>query len=127
VFCGRQCEPVLGTMRMLTLLVVGAYAAALAELAVNPNATHVIIGASGAISALLGFYALLFNNQQVKPIGPIPGAVVRVLWLAGAWTGIQLLIGLTSGGQIAFLSHIGGFLAGLALARPLLRSRFGSR
>ncbi len=127
VFCGRQCEPVLGAARLGILLILGAYAAALAEWAVNPAGTQVIVGASGAISALVGFYALLFNDQQVRAVGPIPGSVVRVLWLGLSWIGLQLLIGFGFGGQIAYMAHIGGFIAGLVLARPLLLSRFNRR
>ena len=54
----------------------------------------------------------------------------RLIWLAAAWIVIQLMIGLASGsgiaeiGQIAVAAHIGGFLAGLAATRPLLRWRF---
>ncbi|WP_260582327.1 rhomboid family intramembrane serine protease [Sphingopyxis sp. PET50] len=60
-------------------------------------------------------------------IGPIPGHWVRALWLAAAWIGLQLLIGLTGGagfGNIAIWAHVGGFVAGLLLARPVLRWRF---
>jgi membrane associated rhomboid family serine protease len=50
-------------------------------------------------------------------------AAIQVLWLAAAWIGLQLLVGLASfqGGSIATAAHVGGFLAGLALAKPLLR------
>ncbi len=65
----------------------------------------------------------------MKAIGPIPAYVVRIAWLAAAWTILQLLIGFAGGfdslfGGIAIGAHIGGFLAGLLLARPLLARRF---
>ena len=55
--------------------------------------------------------------------GPVPGRVVQLLWLAAAWIGIQLLVGAIGlgGAEIAVGAHIGGFIAGLALTRPLLR------
>jgi membrane associated rhomboid family serine protease len=55
---------------------------------------------------------------------------VRALWLAAAWIGLQLLLGFAGGsgfGAVAIWAHVGGFLAGLLLARPLLRWRFGAR
>src|SRR3546814_8144855 len=93
--------------------------------------SHVpMIGASGAISALLAVFALIFSRPQAPAIGPIPSHWVRALWLAAAWIGIQLLIGFAGGagfGAIAIWAHVGGFVAGLILARPLLRWRFGGR
>ena len=126
-FCGRQVEPAIGGRLMALLLLIGAYAAALAEWLANPVPTQIIIGASGAISALIAVYALLFNEQQVRSFGPIPPWVVRIVWLGAAWIGLQAMIGLAFGGQIAWLSHVGGFVAGLLVARPLLRWRFRHR
>ena len=86
-----------------------------------------MIGASGAISAILAVYALLFGRNEVKAFGPIPAHWVRALWLALAWTGVQFLIGLSTAGgsyHIAVAAHVGGFLIGLALARPLLAWRY---
>ena len=61
----------------------------------------------------------------------MPAGVVHVVWLAAAWIGIQLLMGLAgfgssvgANGPIAIGAHIGGFLAGLVLARPLLLWRY---
>ena len=53
-----------------------------------------MIGASGAISAVVGAYALLYGERRAQAIGPVPAGVVHVAWLAAAWIGIQLLIGL---------------------------------
>jgi membrane associated rhomboid family serine protease len=127
IFCGRAIEPAIGRGAMAVLLVVGAFGAALAEWAYAPSNTAIVIGASGAISAIVAVYALLYNDQTVRAFGPIPGNIVRLLWLGAAWVGVQLLIGIAYGGQIAFMAHIGGFVAGLLLARPLLRWRFRQR
>lgn len=127
VWCGRQVEQAIGGKLLLLLYVFGALAAALGQYALGPNDTSVMVGASGAISAVVAVYALVFSEQRVKPIGPIPAHVVRVAWLAVAWIGIQTLIGFGfgAGGQlIAVGAHIGGFVAGLVLARPLLRWRY---
>ncbi len=132
VFCGRQVEALLGRWPTVLLYVVGAYAAAAAQWAADPQSVTPMIGASGAISALIGTYAVIYSQRAVKPIGPIPAYVVRILWLAAAWIGLQLLLALASGpgtplGGVAIAAHIGGFLAGLVLTRPLLRMRFGRR
>lgn len=132
VFCGRQVEALLGRWPTVLLYVAGAYAAAAAHWMANPESVTPMIGASGAISALIGTYAVIYSQRAVKPIGPIPAYVVRILWLAAAWIGLQLLLGLASGpgtplGGVAIAAHIGGFLAGLVLTRPLLKIRFRRR
>lgn len=130
LFIGRQLEAPLGAKAMAVLLIVGAYGGALAQFLADPQSAVPMIGASGAISALIAVYALIFSRSQASAIGPIPGHWVRALWLAAAWIGLQLLIGLAGGGgfgAIAIWAHVGGFLAGLLLARPLLRWRFGAR
>ncbi|MEH6756597.1 MAG: rhomboid family intramembrane serine protease [Parasphingorhabdus sp.] len=127
LFCGRFVEQALGPQLMAVLYIVGAYAAALAEFAFNGQSVIPVVGASGAISAILGAYALLFARNDVKPVGPFPGYVVRIAWLTLAWIGIQLLIGVATRGSlngIAIFAHIGGFVAGLILTRPLLQWRF---
>ncbi len=130
LFIGRQLEAPLGAKAMAVLLVLGAYAGALAQFLADPQSTVPMIGASGAISAVIAVFALIFSRTQAPAIGPIPSHWVRALWLAAAWIGVQLLIGFAGGGgfgAIAIWAHVGGFLAGLLLARPLLRWRFGAR
>ena len=127
VYCGRMLERALGSQGLAVLYVLGAYAAAAAQWALAPGSVIPVIGASGAVSAFLGAYAMLFAERPVPAIGPIPSRVVRVIWLGAAWIGIQLLVGfasLGSGPAIAIGEHIGGFLAGLMLARPLLLWRY---
>jgi membrane associated rhomboid family serine protease len=127
VYCGRSVEAVLGTWPMAALYLIGAYVAAAGQFIVGPMSPVPMIGASGAISAVVAVYALLFGRNDVKRVGPIPAHWVRAIWLAVAWTAIQWMIGLVSGGggyEIATAAHVGGFLAGLALARPLLAWRY---
>ena len=129
LFCGRFVEQALGPQLMAILYVVGAYAAAIAQFAVDSESLIPMVGASGAISAILGAYALLFARNKVDPVGPIPGHVVRIVWLTLAWVAIQLMVGLATSGNlqgIAIFAHIGGFVAGLVLTRPLLEWRFRS-
>ncbi|MCG6120143.1 MAG: rhomboid family intramembrane serine protease [Blastomonas sp.] len=126
VVVGRMIEAALGTERFVLLYAAGIIAAAAMHYAVDPLATTPVVGASGAISALVAVYFLLFSFRRPQAIGPVPGLVVHIAWLAAAWTGINLLSQLAFAGSalgIAIWAHIGGFIAGLLLAVPLARSR----
>mgnify|MGYP001149003650 CR=1 FL=1 len=130
LFIGRQLEGPLGGRAMVVLLIAGAYAGALAQWFADPQSVVPMIGASGAISALVAVFALIFSRSQTSALGPIPAHWVRAIWLAAAWIGLQLMLGFAGGGgfgAVAIWAHVGGFLAGLFLARPLLRWRFGAR
>jgi membrane associated rhomboid family serine protease len=122
--CGRSVEAILDTRGLVILYLVGAFAAAGAQYVASPHSPVPMIGASGAISAVIGAYAMLFGRNKVKVRNPVLATILHVLWLALAWVGLQLLIGFTvstTGGEaIAAAAHIGGFIAGLALTRPLL-------
>ena len=87
-----------------------------------------MIGASGAVSAVVGAYALLYSQRRgVAATSGRFGHWLQVAWLAAAWIAVQLLIALaTTVTQIgiAVAAHIGGFIAGLLLARPLLMWRY---
>lgn len=131
VYCGQFTERAIGAGGIVILYLVGAYAAAVGHWAMDPRSIAPMVGASGAISAIVGAYALLYGQRQAKAIGPVPAGVVHVAWLAAAWIGIQLLMGIAgfgasvgATGPIAIGAHIGGFLAGLVLARPLLLWRY---
>lgn len=127
IYCGRDVEVVLGWKPFALLYILGAYAAAAGQLLADPASEVPMVGASGAISAVLAVYALLFSRNEVPRLGPVPAHWVRAIWLAAAWTGVQWLIGLAGAGSgyaIATAAHVGGFLAGLLLARPLLSWRY---
>ncbi len=124
LFCGRFVELALGRWLMLGLYLIGAYAAAATQYVVDPASAVPVVGASGAISALVGAYALLFSKRRLAGRFGIPPVVLHVAWLAVAWIGLQVMVGYAFGGsgmEIAIWAHIGGFVAGLLLAVPLLR------
>jgi membrane associated rhomboid family serine protease len=126
-YCGAQAERALGSGGLSVLYVVGAYAAAAGQWALAPASPMPMIGASAAISAVVAGYALLYGERRARRIGPFPGGFLHVLWLAAAWIGIQAMIGVAGiggGPAIAIGAHVGGFLAGLALTRPLLLWRY---
>lgn len=127
VFCGRPTEAVVGTPGMVILYVLGAYAAAGAQYAAGPLSPVPMIGASGAISAVLGAYAILFGRNKVKVASPRLAMLLNALWLMAAWVVLQLIVGITfasAGIGVAVAAHIGGFAVGLVLANPLLLFRY---
>ena len=127
---GTPTQRAVGVRGVVVLLLVGAYAAAAAQWALGPSSMSVMVGASGAISALIGAYALLFGGSKAKPIGPIPAHVVHAIWLGVFWTALNLFVGWSSMGSgmpIAGAAHAGGFVAGMVLLRPLLLWRWGGR
>lgn len=126
VFCGRESERALGSANIVLLYLLGAYAAAAGQWVQDPTSLSPTIGASGAISALVAAYALLYGRSRARAIGPLPAGLIHALWLGAAWIAINILMGLTyaTSQPIAVGAHIGGFLVGLALARPLLLWRY---
>jgi membrane associated rhomboid family serine protease len=123
VFCGSQVERVLGKTGIVALFVVGAYAAALAQWAVDPAGMVPMVGASGAISAVIGAFALSFGRAKSFTNNLRINRWINVAWLLAAWVVLQLMMGWLDTGQgvlPATAAHIGGFAAGLLLQRPLL-------
>lgn len=127
VVCGIAVERVLGASALVITYLVSAFAAALAQWAWDPSATVPVIGASGAISGVIGAYALSFGRPKQVSASPKVNRFVHVLWLAAAWSVLQIVVGLAAGWEgllLATPEHIGGFLAGLLLQRPLLLWRY---
>jgi membrane associated rhomboid family serine protease len=113
---------------MYPILYFGSgFAAAWAQIAIDPTSTIVLVGASGAIAGVLGSYILFFPQVRVKGIVPLTIISFWSEWPAwlviGLWFLVQLFNGVTSlgvetsGGGVAFFAHIGGFLFGLILTR----------
>ncbi len=127
VFTGVAVERALGSRGIVALYLIGAYAACLGQWMIEPRSAVPMIGASGAVSAIVGAYALLYGQRRPRDVGPVPGWLLHVAWLLVAWTLLNLAVGLVSiqaGMPIAAGAHIGGFIAGLALCRPLLLWRW---
>lgn len=127
-YCGRFVEYGIGATGIVVLYVIGAYAAALFQYLAGPDVLIPMVGASGAISAVVGAYALLYSQRRGVAATPgRKGHWVQVLWLAAGWIFVQLLVALATIAShvgIAVAAHIGGFIAGLLLARPLLLWRY---
>jgi membrane associated rhomboid family serine protease len=130
---GNNVEDTLGHGRYLVFYLASGVAAALAQTAVGPDSAVPMVGASGAISGVLGAYLLLFPHARVTTViifgffwrlVQIPAVVVLGFWIV-----VQVLNGLGSfgaSGGVAFFAHIGGFLAGMGLLF-VLRPRGGTR
>jgi membrane associated rhomboid family serine protease len=129
LWCGAMVERVLGKSGLVILFVVGAYAAAAGQWIADPMAAAPMIGASGAISAVIGAYSLSFGRAKAVTKSPALNRWINAAWLMAAWIAMQLMIGYLAGAQgvlLATAAHIGGFLAGLLLQRPLLLWRYRS-
>ncbi len=127
LWCGTQVERVLGSTGLVALYVAGAYAAAAAQWGVSPHANVPVIGASGAISAVIGAYALSFGRAKPFTSNLRVNRLINVAWLAVAWTVLQAMMGWLGDQQgylLATPAHVGGFAAGLLLQRPLLLWRY---
>jgi membrane associated rhomboid family serine protease len=82
-----------------------------------------MVGASGAISAIVGAFALSFGRAKQVTRSPVVNRWINVVWLLAAWIVLQMMMGWLAGGQgylLATPAHVGGFAAGLLLQRPLL-------
>ena len=127
LLCGMAVERVLGRSAVMIIYFVAAIVAALAQWSVGPLATAPVIGASGAVSGLIGAYALSFGRPKALVSSPALNRFIHILWLAVAWTVLQIGVGFVAGAGgvlLATPAHVGGFLVGLLLQRPLLLWRY---
>ncbi|MFQ3632788.1 rhomboid family intramembrane serine protease [Roseiflexus sp.] len=134
---GDNVEDLMGSRRYLVFYLVCGVAAAGAHIAFNPDSPIPTVGASGAISGVLAAYVLFFPAARVITLIPIfflPWLVeIPALVYIGLWFLSQLanglfttLAGVQAMGGVAWWAHIGGFVAGLALA-PFFRRRWHAR
>jgi membrane associated rhomboid family serine protease len=127
VWCGTQVERIIGAGGLVALYIVGAFAAAAAQWGVNPHGTVPMIGASGAISAVMGAFALSYGRARPFTNNLAVNRWLNVAWLMIAWVVLQVMMGWLGNQQgylLATPAHVGGFAAGLLLQRPLLLWRY---
>jgi len=125
---GDNVEDRLGHAKYLAFYLFGGVLAALAHLFTNPGSQIPTVGASGAIAAVLGAYLVLFPQSRILTFIPL-GYFMRLtavpaIIVLGLWFILQLFSGVTSlggpdVGGVAFWAHIGGFVVGMLLAKPL--------
>jgi membrane associated rhomboid family serine protease len=117
---GDNLENLLGHIRFAAFYIVCGIAAALAQVVMDPGSAIPMLGASGAISGVLGGYLVLFPQRQVRAIIFNFLTTVPAFVALGLWIGYQILLGwLSPSGQggVAYAAHIGGFIAGVALIK----------
>ena len=117
----------MGRMRFILFYLLGGLAAVGAQVAVDPDSTVPLVGASGAIAAVLGGYILLYPRARVLTVVfiiffftfvEIPAVIVLGVWLALQFLPAVGQLGsseLGDQGGVAYFAHIGGFIFGLAL------------
>jgi len=112
---GNNVEAERGRWRYVLLYLFGGIAATAAHVAVDPNSTVPIIGASGAIAAVMGAYLVCWPKARVKTIifvGPLLLRKVEAIWLLLVWFGTQFLL-VSGDSAVAWAAHVGGFLFGV--------------
>ena len=120
---GDNLEKVMGHARFLIFYLVCGIAAALAHIAFSGGSTVPTVGASGAISGVLGGYLVLFPRNHVRVLTRGGIMAVPAIVVLGFWIVIQLINGIGSiattseTGGVAYLAHVGGFVAGLVLVK----------
>jgi len=120
---GDNLERVMGAARYAAFYLVCGIAAGLAHILFAGGSAVPSVGASGAISGVLGGYLLLFPQNRVKVLTRGGVASVPAIVVLGMWIVIQLVSQLGSiantsqGGGVAYMAHIGGFVAGMALVK----------
>ncbi|MDN5786412.1 rhomboid family intramembrane serine protease [Pseudorhodobacter sp.] len=123
---GDNLEDLLGPVRYAGFYLLGGMAAGAMQIAAGPESPVPMIGASGAIAAVMGGYLLLFPRAKVDVlliiviffrVFAVPAWVVLGIWFA-----LQLFSGVSTPGEgdgVAYWAHAGGFIAGVAMIFPV--------
>lgn len=128
---GDNIEHRLGHLRFVVFYLLCGFAASLAHILFNSGSNIPAVGASGAISGVLGGYLLMFPRNRVYVMTWGGVMAVPAILMLGLWIVMQLISGVGSigvtarnaGGGVAYMAHIGGFAAGLILAPLFARGR----
>ena len=135
---GDNVEDTLGKARFLLFYLAGGFGAALMQVIVDPSSALPMVGASGAISAVLAGYVRLHPHARILTLVPIfifiqfielPAYIFIFIWF-----GLQLLSGMSGlmqgadgGGGVAWWAHIGGFVVGFVMIRWMATDFFARR
>jgi len=117
---GDNLENMLGHFRFAAFYIVCGFAAAVAQILMDTSSVIPMLGASGAISGVLGGYLLLFPTRRVRALifsflTEVPAYIALGIWIA-----YQIIVGYLTPpgtGGVAYAAHIGGFFAGLILIK----------
>jgi membrane associated rhomboid family serine protease len=131
---GNNVEDSMGRLRFLAFYILGGLAAFALQFAVDPNAMQPLVGASGAIAAVLGGYIVLYPRARVLAlviiiffftVVELPAFVMLGVWFAldALLPAIGQIGQVGSSGGVAYYAHLGGFLFGLLVIRALAQRR----
>jgi membrane associated rhomboid family serine protease len=121
---GNNVEDRLRTLGFAVFYVVGGVVASFAQVLVDPSSPTPVIGASGAIAAVMGAYLIWYPNARVNTLfflGFIFWFRIRARWLLIAWFVLQFFTGANS--NVAWVAHVAGFVFGVAVGAVLRPAR----
>ena len=129
---GNNVEDSMGRLRFIGFYLLCGLAAAAAQIITSPGSAIPMVGASGAISGVMGGYLLLYPTVRVYTLvvlGFFITSMALPAWvMLGYWFLIQIVSGWVSfageGGGVAFWAHVGGFVAGIVLVKLFARSDY---
>lgn len=129
---GNNVEDSMGRARFVLFYLLAGVGAAAAQVLADPSSPYPMVGASGAISGVMGAYVVLYPRVKVYtlvPIGFFLTSIALPAWvMLGYWILLQVLGGLGGAeGGVAFWAHIGGFLVGAATITLFARSDYIAR
>jgi membrane associated rhomboid family serine protease len=130
---GDNVEDALGHLRYLAFYLLGGVCAAAAQTVVAPLSTIPMLGASGAISAVLAAYGILYPRSPITVVNPVPllwlffglflqfpaWLVIAEYFVVNLWSALAN----SSEGGVAFMAHVGGFVGGAALLTVFMHGR----
>ena len=126
---GDNVEDRFGHTKFLLFYILCGLAATFAQLAFSPGSSLPNLGASGAIAGVLGAYVILFPQGRIRVLMGQQAVQVSALIVIGLWILLQLFSGIgsitasTATGGVAYMAHIGGFVAGIVLTLLFRGSR----
>jgi len=130
---GDNIEAAMGSARFIVFYLLCGLGATLGQVLVAPTSTIPMVGASGAISGIMGGYLLLYPRAEVETLVFL-GYFIRLIRLPttvvlGSWIVMQLFsgvlsLGMQAAGGVAWFAHIGGFAAGIVLVGLFRRRRW---
>jgi membrane associated rhomboid family serine protease len=130
---GDNVEDQFGHLPFLIFYLLCGVAATFAQMAFSMGSSVPNLGASGAIAGVLGSYLIMFPKEQVKVLTGTTVIPVSALIVIGGWIVLQLVSGFgsianttTGAGGVAYLAHVGGFIAGVVLTFLFRRNQPGT-
>jgi membrane associated rhomboid family serine protease len=127
LIAGRFVEKAIRPAGLAIVLIAGIYLGAALRLILTPASAIPSAGLDPAMFAVIGAYFMLYGLPAALPVGRGQTRQVQIAMLAGIWFGIQAVFALVAQNfemSITFVEPLGGLLAGVLLARPLLRWQF---